>query len=219
MTNIKEYIISPELREFTKFVPKLRIAVLASGHGSNFQNLVDLSKEGKLDIEIKKLITNNNKAGCIEKAISSNISYEVINDKNYKSKETFEDKIINVISDNEIELIVMAGWMKIVSEKFINSFKKRIINIHPSLLPSYKGGNAIKDAFINKSLITGCSVHFVIPEVDSGELIIQAAVPVKYSETIDILKDKIQTLEHIILPQAISEAGRIVRSKPMDKHY
>ncbi len=218
MKNIKEYIVSPELKEFFKFVPKLRIAVLASGNGSNFQNLVNLSKEDKLDIEIVKLITNNFKAGCIEKAISSNISYEVINDKDYKSRENFEEEIINLITENEIELVVMAGWMKIVSEKFIDSFKNRIINIHPSILPSYKGANAINNAFINKSLITGCSVHFVVPEVDSGELIIQAALPVKYSETINILKDKIQTLEHIILPQAISEAGQIIRSKLMDKY-
>tara|TARA_B100000945_G_scaffold87615_1_gene68145 strand:+ start:609 stop:1247 length:639 start_codon:yes stop_codon:yes gene_type:complete len=209
---IKDFIISPHITKLNRFNPKLRIAVLASGKGSNFQNLVNLSRDGILDIEIIKLITNKSNAGCINKAISSKIRYEVINDKDFKTSEEFEYQIINALSNNQIELIVLAGWMKILSERFINSFKNRIINIHPSLLPSFKGNKAIERAFINKSLITGCSVHFVVPEVDSGELIVQGALAIKSDENIEDLKAKMHSLEHIILPQGISEAGLIIRS-------
>ena len=105
----------------------------------------------------------------------------------------------------------MAGWMKIVTEKFINSVCKKIINLHPSLLPSFKGKNPIKDALENGSLITGCSVHYVVPEVDSGELIIQGAIAINKDESIENLTNNIHQIEHLILPIAISEAGFTVR--------
>ena len=107
----------------------------------------------------------------------------------------------------------MAGWMKIASENFVNSFKDRIINIHPSLLPSFKGKNPIDDALRHKSLITGCSVHFVDKEVDNGKLIIQAALSIKTDDSLSSLTSKIHYLEHMILPFAISEAGLRIRNK------
>ena len=211
MDKIKDFLISPQITKLNRFNPKLRIAVLASGKGSNFQNLVNLSRDGILDIEIIKLITNKTNAECINKAISSKIKYEVINDKDFKTIDEFENQIINALSNNHIELIVLAGWMKILSERFINSFRNRIINIHPSILPSFKGNKSIERAFINKSLITGCSVHFVVPEVDSGELIVQAALAIKRDESIEDLEERMHSLEHIILPQGISKAGLIIR--------
>ena len=105
----------------------------------------------------------------------------------------------------------MAGWMKIVTEKFINSVCKKIINLHPSLLPSFKGKNPIKDALENGSLITGCSVHYVVAEVDSGELIIQGALAINKDENIENLTNNIHEIEHLILPFAISEAGFTIR--------
>ena len=107
----------------------------------------------------------------------------------------------------------MAGWMKIASENFVNTFKDRIINIHPSLLPSFKGKNPIDDALKNKSLITGCSVHFVNKEVDNGELIIQAALSIKPDDNLISLTNKIHNIEHKILPFAVSEAGLTLRKK------
>ena len=106
----------------------------------------------------------------------------------------------------------MAGWMKIVTPFFISKFKNRIINIHPSLLPAYKGGSAIKDSILNGSKITGCSVHFVNEEVDGGLLIMQAALSVLNEDNIETLSKKIQMLEHKILPQSISHAGFLIRS-------
>ena len=205
------YLISPELSEFKKFSPKLKIAVLASGEGSNFQELINLSNSNCFDIDIKILITNKNNAGCISRAVKSGIPFKIIKESNYIDKKFFEEEIIKIIKSNDIELVVMAGWMKIVSNNFVNSFKKRIINIHPSLLPSYKGKNAINDAIANGSKITGCSVHFVEEDVDSGSLIMQAAFSILDDDSVETITNKIHILEHKILPLSISHAGYLIR--------
>ena len=208
-----KYIISPEISEFRRFSPKLRIGVLASGEGTNFQELIDLSKKGAFDIEIKVLITNKGSAGCINRAEMVKIPHKIIRGKDFAQKELFELEIINTLVDYDVELVVMAGWMKIVSQLFINKFKNKIINIHPSLLPAYKGSSAIKDSLLNGSKITGCSVHFVEEEVDSGSLIIQAALSIKDEDNMESLSKKIKFLEHKILPHSISHAGYLIREK------
>jgi len=210
------YLISPEISEFRRFSPKLKIGVLASGKGTNFQELINLSENGELDIDIKVLITNKDDAGCIKRAINVDMPYKIIRGKDFFNKELFELEIINTLIHYDVELVVMAGWMKIVTPFFISKFKNRIINIHPSLLPAYKGGSAIKDSILNGSKITGCSVHFVNEEVDSGLLIMQAALSVLDEDNIETLSEKIQMLEHIILPQSISHAGFLIRSNFME---
>ena len=210
------YIISPEISEFRRFSPKLKIGVLASGKGTNFQELINLSEKEELDVDIKVLITNKDDAGCIKRAINVDMPYKIIRGKDFSNKELFELEIINTLIHYDVELVVMAGWMKIVTPFFISKFKNRIINIHPSLLPAYKGGSAIKDSILNGSKITGCSVHFVNEEVDSGLLIIQAALSVLDEDNIETLSEKIQMLEHIILPQSISHAGFLIRSNFME---
>ena len=207
-----KYLISPEISKLKEFSPKLRIAILASGEGSNFQKLIDLSKSNTFDIDIRILITNKPDAGCISRAKESNISYKIINNSDYKNKDYFEEEIINTLKSNDIELVVMAGWMKIMSSKFVSKFKNKLINIHPSLLPSFKGSNAIKEAMSNNAKITGCSVHFVESEVDSGALIMQAALPVSDEDNLETISKKIHLLEHRILPLSISEAGYVIRS-------
>ena len=207
-----KYLISPEISKLKEFSPKLRIAILASGEGSNFQKLIDLSKSNTFDIDIRILITNKPDAGCISRAKESNISYKIINNSDYKNKDYFEEEIINTLKSNDIELVVMAGWMKIMSSKFVSIFKNKLINIHPSLLPSFKGSNAIKEAMSNHAKITGCSVHFVESEVDSGALIMQAALPVSDEDNLETISKKIHLLEHRILPLSISEAGYVIRS-------
>jgi len=161
------YIISPEISEFKSFFPKLKIGVLASGKGTNFQELINLSEKGELDIDIKVLITNKDDAGCILRAESKNIPHKIIRGKDFMQKEEFELEIVNTLIQYDVELVVMAGWMVIATPFFINKFKYKIINIHPSLLTAYKGGSAIKDSKLNGSKITGCSVHFVEEEVDA----------------------------------------------------
>ena len=213
MESLKHYLISPDLKKFPKFEPKLKIAVLASGEGTNFQALINLYKNNKLDIEIKLLISNKQNAGCIKRAIKSEIPYFLVLENNYKNKEKFEAEIIKILQESNVELVVMAGWMKIASESFVNSFSDRIINIHPSLLPSFKGKNPIDDALKHKALITGCSVHYVDKEVDNGKLIIQAALSIKTDDNLSSLTNKIHDIEHKILPLAISEAGLTIRNQ------
>ena len=212
------YIISPELSGFRRFSPKLKIGVLASGEGTNFQELINLSEKGELDIDIKVLITNKDDAGCIERAESVKIPHKIIRGKDFSQKELFELEIINTLINYDVELIVMAGWMKIVTPFFINKFKNKIINIHPSLLPAYKGGSAIKDSLSNGSKITGCSVHFVDKEVDSGSLIMQAALSIRDDDDIESLSKRIRILEHMILPHSISHAGFLIRSNFMENY-
>ena len=212
------YIISPEITDFRKFSPKLRIGVLASGEGTNFQELINLSKNNNLDIEIKVLITNREEAGCIKRALKANIPCKLIKGKDFLNKELFESEIIKILSSFDVELVVMAGWMKIVSSFFVSKYKNKIIIIHPSLLPSYKWSSAIKEALSNGSKITGCSVHFVEKEVDSGSLIMQAALPVLKNDNLQSLKKRIQILEHKILPLSISHAGYLIREKFKDNY-
>jgi len=213
LESFEHYLISPHLKNFNKFDPKLNIAVLASGEGTNFQVLIDLYKNKKLDIEIKLLISNKENAGCIKRAIKNDIPYSLVIENKYENKEKFEDKIIKILKESNVELIVMAGWMKIASENFVNTFKDKIINIHPSLLPSFKGKNPINDALKNKALITGCSVHFVDKEVDNGKLIIQGAISIKTNDNLSSLTNRIHEIEHKILPIAVSEAGLTVRNQ------
>ena len=211
MKKKQKYIISPEKVSYNKFCPKLKIAILASGEGSNFQVLIDLAKKELFDIDIKILICNNKNAGCVKRAKEDKIPYFICDESSCKNRDDFEQKIVDKLKESDIELIIMAGWMKIVTEKFINTVSKKIINIHPSLLPSFKGKNPIKDALENGSFITGCSVHYVVPEVDSGELIIQGAIAIKKDESIENLTNNIHQIEHLILPFAISEAGFTIR--------
>ena len=213
MESFKNYLISPDIKKFNKFEPKLNIAVLASGEGTNFQVLIDLYKNKKLDIDMKLLISNKENAGCIKRAIKYEIPYFLILENNYDKKEKFEADIVKILQESNVELIVMAGWMKIASENFVNTFKDRIINIHPSILPSFKGKNPIESALKNNSLITGCSVHFVDRDVDNGKLIIQAALSINKDDNLKTLTNRIHDVEHKLLPFAVSEAGFKVRNK------
>ena len=210
-------IISPNLSTYNKFNPKLRVAILASGEGTNFQSIVDLSRNNTLDVEIMILITDNENSGCIKRANKYKIPFKVLKSTNNIDKKLFEEKIVQILREKNIELVVMAGWMKIISPYFVNSYQNRIINIHPSILPSYKGLNAIKTALNNGSKITGCTVHYVVPEVDSGKIIIQAALEIKDSDSLESLSKRIHELEHKILPYAISEAGLYIRDNFMGK--
>ena len=212
------YIISPDISEYKRFTPKLKIGVLASGKGTNFQELINLSENGELDIEIKVLITNKEEAGCIKRAENAKIPHKIICSEDFLQKELFESEIINTLINYDVELVVMAGWMKIVTPFFINKFKNKIINIHPSLLPAYKGGYAIKDSILNGSKITGCSVHFVEEEVDSGSLIMQAALSIEKEDNLESLTQKIQKLEHKILPHSIAIAGFLIRNNFMESY-
>ena len=200
-------ITSPNNIENLQCRRKIQLAVMASGQGSNFQALAKASKIGKLSAEIKVLITNTKDCGAIAKAKSMNIPYVYLDHRKYDRREDYEKLIIDTLNNYEVEAIAMAGWMRVVTSTLINGFPGRIVNIHPSLLPSFKGVNAIRQALDSGSKITGCTVHIVNKEVDSGKILIQSATSINENETEETLKLKIQELEHQIFYKGIMLAA------------
>ncbi len=209
-------LISPFSVERYSYEPKIRLGILASGNGSNFEHIIKSIKNKKLNAEITILIVNNPNCLAIRKAIEYDIPYEIINHRECNSRQEHDKLVMKKLDDLSVELVVMAGWMRIVGEELINKYENRLINIHPSLLPSFKGVDAIKQAMDNKVTITGCTVHYVQKEVDSGSIIIQAAVPVKDRDSKETLTKRVQDMEHIILPLAIGKVANKLRNRFMD---
>ena len=191
--------ISPNLNKIPYSNQRIRIGVLASGNGSNFESLVKSTQNDTLNAEIVILIVNKPNCQAIKRAIKLKIPYEIINNTSY-SRVDYDKLIINKLNEYSVEMVVMAGWMRIVGDALIMHFNNRLINIHPSLLPSFKGVDAIQQAIDKKVMISGCTVHHVVKEVDSGEIIIQAAIPIEITDNYQSIKDKIQLMEHQILP-------------------
>jgi phosphoribosylglycinamide formyltransferase-1 len=209
-------LISPLLSKIPIFEPKIKLGILASGNGSNFENIIKSIKNKQLNAEITVLIVNNPNCLAIKKAIKYKIPYVIINHRHCNSRFEHDMLVMKKLEELSVELVVMAGWMRIVGEEIINMFKNRLINIHPSILPSFKGVDAIQQAIDKRVTITGCTVHYVQKEVDSGSIIIQAAVPIKEQDTKDTLKKRIQKMEYIILPHAIAKVASNIRSGFMD---
>ena len=210
-------LISPYDSASPLFEPKIRLGILASGNGSNFEYIVKSIQSKQLNAEICILIVNNPNCLAIKKAIKYEIRYLVINHRDCDSRLEHDRLVMNKLEELNVELVVMAGWMRIVGENLINKFKHRLINIHPSLLPSFKGVDAIKQALDSSVKITGCTVHYVQKEVDSGSIIIQAAVPLKEKDSKETLKKRIQDMEHVILPIAIAKVAKNIRTNIKDK--
>ena len=198
-------LISPPLSDLSQETSKsIRLGVLASGSGSNFAAIAASIASGQLKAEIPVLIYNNPKAKVKERALQWQIPAVLINHRHFSTREDCDRQIVQVLQDHQVELVVMAGWMRVVTEVLLEAFPKRIINIHPSLLPSFPGIRAIEQAIEAGVKITGCTVHLATLEVDSGPIIVQAAVPVLNTDTPETLHQRIQIQEHQILPQAIS---------------
>jgi phosphoribosylglycinamide formyltransferase-1 len=181
---------------------KKNVAVFISGTGSNLKSLIKFSKLKKSPIIIKLIISNNSKAKGLCYANIYKIKKKVFDFKNILS----EKKVINELKNNDIHLICLAGFMKILSKSFINNFKGKILNIHPSLLPKYKGLNTHERAIKNKDKYSGCSVHFVNSKLDSGKIISQKKVRINKFDTPKTLAKKILTKEHKLYPAAIIKA-------------
>jgi phosphoribosylglycinamide formyltransferase 1 len=197
-------IFSPIDIPETAHLKPLRLAVMASGNGSNFEAIAAAMVAGKINVEIAVLIHNKQEIYAIDRAAKYGIKTVYRSLKNYSSRQELDRAIVEVCQEENIDAIVMAGWMLIVTPVLIDAYRDRILNIHPSLLPSFPGIKAIDRALAASVKITGCSVHLVTEEVDSGPILMQAAVPILPTDTIDTLRDRIQACEHIIYPQAIS---------------
>ena len=212
----EQSLISPLDSESPLYTPKIILGILASGNGSNFEYIIKSIQNKQLNAEISVLIVNNPNCLAIKKAIKYKIPYVVINHRNCNSRFEHDILVMKKLEELSVELVVMAGWMRIVGEEIINRFKNRIINIHPSLLPSFKGVDAIQQAIDKRVTITGCTVHYVKKEVDSGSIIIQAAVPIKEKDSKKILTKRIQNMEHKILPIAIAKVAKNIRTNIKD---
>ena len=181
---------------------KTKTAIFISGTGSNLKNLIKFSKKKKSPISIDLIISNTHNAKGLKYSRKYNIQKKVISFKNNKLA---EEKIFNFLLVKNIKFICLAGFMKILSKNFIKKFKGKIVNIHPSLLPKYKGLNTHKKAIENNDKFSGCSVHFVTAKLDSGKIIMQKKVKIKKEDTIASLTKKVLKKEHLLYPAAIKK--------------
>ncbi|MCI0469719.1 MAG: phosphoribosylglycinamide formyltransferase [Nitrospirae bacterium] len=199
----------------------LNLGVLASGRGSNFQAIIDKIEAGEINAGIRLLVVDKAGAYAIERAKKHGIEYLYINPKDFDSKNDFFRTIADELKAKGVELVILAGFMQILRKPLIDAFPNRIMNIHPALLPSFPGLHGQKQAADYGVRISGCTVHFVDEGMDTGPIIIQAALSVSPDDTEETLSARILSLEHKIFPEAIrlyadgrlSIEGRIVKIK------
>jgi len=186
---------------------KLRIGVLASGRGSNLQAVIDAIEAGSLQAQIALVLSNKKDAFALERARRHGLTEVFLDPKPYTgqpdSREAYDRAILDLLKKHEVELVVLAGYMKIVTAVLIKAYENRMMNIHPSLLPSFPGLDVQKKALDWGVKLAGCTVHFVTEGVDEGPIIIQAAVPVLEGDTAEMLSARILEQEHLIYPRAI----------------
>ena len=180
---------------------------MASGSGSNVEALHDATAQGRLDASLRLLIVNNPDCGARDRAARLQIPCQLIDHRRYKTREDLDQALVSAFQAADVEAVVMAGWMRIVTPILIDAYPGRLINLHPSLLPSFKGLDAVGQALASGVRIAGCSVHHVQEDVDSGTVIAQAAVPVLGSDDVQSLTQRIQKQEHRLLPWATALAG------------
>ena len=186
----------------------LNLGILISGRGSNMLNLVNASQRGLINSKIKIVISNNKNSSGIDKAKRKNIKTKIINQKDYGSKKDFENALTNTLKNQNVDLVCLAGFMSILSKNFLKDWNRKVINIHPSLLPSFRGKNAVKQALEQRVKSAGCSVHVVDEGIDPGEIISQEKVPVSSNDDEETLGKKILKKEHVLYIKVIKELER-----------
>ncbi len=181
-----------------------KLGILISGSGTNLQSIIDNVKSGFISNgEIAVVISNNPDAYGLKRAEKNNIPTAVVNHKNYPNREDFEEKLIEILEKYNVDYVILAGFMRVLTKKFISFYHYKILNIHPALLPSFPGTDGQKQAFEYGVKFTGCTVHFVDEGTDTGPIIVQAVVPVLQNDNVETLKKRILAQEHTIFPYAI----------------
>ncbi len=181
------------------------IAVFASGSGTNFEAIVNAINDNKIEnTRIAILIVDRKDAYVIERAKKLNIDYKYVNIKKFSSREEYEEEICKILEPLDIKFIILAGYMKIITNVLLNKYENRIINIHPALLPSFKGAHGILDAFKYGVKVFGVTIHYVSSELDGGKIIAQRAFEY-YGNDVDELEPKIHALEHELYPEVINK--------------
>ena len=190
----------------------INIGVLASGRGTNLQAIIEAIKEGKIEGRISIVISDNRDAFALKRAEQYNIDTRYVNFKEFKNREDYDKEIIKILEEKKIDLVVLAGYMRILSSYFIKMYKNRIMNIHPALLPSFPGLHVQRQAIEYGVKVSGCTVHFVDEGVDSGPIVLQKAVEVKDVDTEESLAERILKEEHKIYTRAIQlfSEGRLI---------
>ncbi len=189
----------------------MNLGVLVSGRGSNLQAIIDAIGAGKLRDKIAMVISDKEGVKALDRCLKHGIPHRVIKRKDFRSKEEFEKALAETLKEAEVDLVVLAGFMRILSATFLSHFPMKVINIHPSLIPAFQGMHAQKQAIEYGAKITGCTVHFVTEELDNGPVIAQACVPVLPEDTEESLSERTLHYEHRILPQVVKwiSEGRI----------
>ena len=187
---------------------KIRLGVLASGGGTNLQSIIDACANRSIAAEVAVVISNNPDAGALQRARNAAITAECINHRDFSRRDDFDAAVVARLQHHQVDLVVLAGFMRIIGDNFLTAFPMRIMNIHPALLPSFPGLHVQQQAIDYGARFSGCTVHFVDGGVDTGPIIIQAVVPVLPDDDNDTLAARILEQEHRIYPQAIDWYAR-----------
>ncbi|MFO7983614.1 MAG: phosphoribosylglycinamide formyltransferase [Desulfuromonadales bacterium] len=182
---------------------KLRLGIVASGGGTNLQSIIDACQQGSIDAEVAVVVSNNPLAGALERGRKAGIPTRCVNHREFKNRESFDAALVEALRDEQVELVCLAGFMRLLTSTMLEAFPERIVNIHPSLLPAFPGMNVQRHAIEYGARFSGCTVHFVDGGTDTGPIIIQAAVPVLDDDDEDTLSNRILQQEHRIYPRAI----------------
>jgi len=181
----------------------MRFAVFVSGQGSNLQAIIDAVKSGEIKAELALVFSNNPEAYALKRAEAAGIKTLVLNPKDYTNRQSYDRDILIHLKEEKIDFIVSAGYMRLFTPFFVKNFYQKILNIHPSLLPSFKGVQGIKDAMTYGVKVTGVTIHFVDEKMDHGPIILQEAIKIADDDTLETLTEKIHKLEHRLYPKAI----------------
>ncbi|EKV01445.1 formyltetrahydrofolate-dependent phosphoribosylglycinamide formyltransferase [Leptolyngbya sp. PCC 7375] len=200
-------LLSPDIDWQTLSYPTLKLGILASGNGSNFEAIMDAIEDSQLNAKVNVVVCNNPGANVLERAAKWSIPTVLLNHREFASRKVLDQAIVDTLVQHDVGWVIMAGWMRRVTQHLIDAFSGRLLNIHPSLLPSFPGLHAVQQALDAGVQLAGCTVHYVELAVDSGPIIMQAAVPVLAGDTEASLQARIQVQEHRIYPAAIALAA------------
>ena len=203
-----QVLVNPVAESAPAMSPPLRLGVMASGNGTNFEALARAISAGRLSAEIRLLVVNNPGCGAEQRAQALGIDCAVVDHRCFDTREELDRDLVRRFQNEEVEAVVMAGWMRIVTTELIQAFPERLLNIHPSILPSFRGLDGVGQALRAGVRISGCTVHLVSEELDAGPVIMQAAVPVHAEDDHRSLARRIQEQEHRILPEAVMLAAQ-----------
>lgn len=191
----------------------LHVGVLVSGSGTNLQAILDAARSGAIDVDVRVVVSNRPRVQALERARGAGVPALVLSHRRFDTREAFEDELVALLRRHQVDWVVLAGFMRVLTRRFLAAFPDRVLNIHPSLLPAFPGVDAQRQAYDHGVKISGCTVHLVDEGTDTGAIVAQAAVPVRDEDDVESLRRRILEQEHRLYPrvlQAIAE-GRVTR--------